>query len=175
MNRELAKGVVDCLRLTGDTPEVDRLRKCSEGDWRPTLLWLDHAGLALYLLRRLQSLKATDILPPSILRRFEDNRAQNRRRLDDMVDQFATINKGFYRAGVNLAVIKGFSLTPEFCPDASLRTPSDLDYLIDKQSLPLARRVLEEAGYCQQRVSDIDAGANRRRIDKMHSIFWVCC
>jgi len=162
MNRELAKRVVDCLRLTGDLPEVDRLRQYSEGDWRRTLVWLDHAGLALYLLRRLQSLKATDVLPASIFRRFEDNLAQNRRRLDDMVDQFATINERFNRAGVNFAVVKGFSLIPEFCPDASLRTPSDLDYLIDKQSLPLARRVLEEAGYSQQRVTDIEVKFRRR-------------
>ena len=162
MNRELATRIVDCLRLTGDTPEVDRLRQCSERDWRRTLLWLDHAGLTLYLLRRLQSLKATDVLPPPILRRFEGNLAQNRRRLDDMVSQFATINEGFRRAGVNFAVIKGFSLTPEFCLDASLRTPSDLDYLVDKQSLPLARRVVEEAGYCQQKISDIEVKFRRR-------------
>jgi Uncharacterised nucleotidyltransferase len=156
VDRELAKRVVDCLRLTGDIPKVDRLRQCSERDWRRTLLWLDRAGLTLYLLRRLQSLKATDVLPPSILRRLENNLAQNRRRLDHMVNQFATINERFYRAGVNFAVIKGFSLAPEFCPDVSLRNPCDLDYLVDRQSLPLARRVLEEAGYCRQRVSDIE-------------------
>jgi len=162
MNRELAKRIVDCLRLRGDPPDVDRLRQYSERDWRRTLLWLDHAGLTLYLLRRLQSLKAADVLPASIFRRFQHNLAQNQRRFDDMVDQFATINERFNQAGVNFAVVKGFSLTPEFCPDASLRTPSDLDYLIDKQSLPLARRVLEEAGYTQQRVTDIEVKFRRR-------------
>jgi hypothetical protein len=53
-------------------------------------------------------------------------------------------------------VIKGFSLVPEFCPDAVLRAPSDLDYLVDKASLPVAQQVLQEAGYCLQRFSDIE-------------------
>lgn len=161
MDRKLAKTVVDCLRLTGDAPDVDRLRGFTERDWRRTMLWLDHSGLTLYLLRCLHSLKATDVLPPSVFRRFEGNLAQNRRRLDDITNRFETINEKFYRAGVSFAVIKGFSLVPEFCPDPSLRTPSDVDYLVDKRSLPLAQRVLEQAGYCLQRVTDIEVKFRR--------------
>jgi Uncharacterised nucleotidyltransferase len=156
MNRELAKTVIGCLRLKSDAPDVDRLRRLTKRDWQRSMLWLDHSGLTLYLLQRLHSLNATDVLPPPILRRFEGNLAQNRRRVDYLANQFAIINEGFQRAGVNFAVIKGFSLVPEFCPDASLRTQSDLDYLVDKQSLPLARGVLVKMGYCLQRVSDIE-------------------
>jgi len=156
MNRKLAKTTVDCLRLTDDAPDVDRLRGFTERNWRRTMLWLDHSGLTLYLLRRLHSLKATDVLPPSVFRRFEGNLAHNRHRLDNIATRFATINEKFYRAGVSFAVIKGFSLVPEFCPDPSLRAPSDVDYLVDKQSFPLAQRVLEEAGYRLHQVTDIE-------------------
>jgi|SRR5579859_17123 len=155
MDRQLANTVVDCLQATGGEPDIDRLRGFTERDWRLTLPWLDRTGITLYLLRRLESLGATDSLPPSILHRIGNNLEQNRRRLDRIANQFATINDGFYRNGVNFAVIKGFSLVPEFCPDASLRTPCDLDYLVDKQSLLLARRVLEEAGYCLERLTDL--------------------
>lgn len=155
MDRELANRVLDCLRLTG-AADTDRLREFTERDWRRTLRWLDTSGLALYLLRRLQSLNATDVLPPTILERFRDNLAQNRQRLEHVADQFATINQSFHRAGVNFAVVKGLALVPEFCPDASLRPLSDLDYLVDQQSMPVARRVLEEAGYCLHRVSDLE-------------------
>ena len=57
---------------------------------------------------------------------------------------------------LNYAAIKGFSLVPTYCPDAVLRAPSDLDYLVDKSSLPVAQRVLEEAGYRLHRFSDIE-------------------
>src|SRR5262249_48828382 len=49
-----------------------------------------------------------------------------------------------------------FSLVPAFCPDANLRVLSDLDYLLDKRSLPEARRVLEDAGYRLRSSSDIE-------------------
>jgi hypothetical protein len=155
MDRELAKTIVGCLRFT-DAPGIDQLQSFTEKEWRRTLPWLDHSGLTLYLLRRINSLKATDVLPPSILKRFGGNLAHNQCRLDHIANQFATINERFYRAGVNFAVIKGFSLVPEFCPDPSLRTTSDVDYLVDKQSLPWARRALEEAGYCVERVTDLE-------------------
>ena len=45
---------------------------------------------------------------------------------------------------------------PAYCPSAVLRAPSDLDYLVDKPSLPLAQGILEEAGYRLQRFSDIE-------------------
>jgi hypothetical protein len=156
MNRKLAKKIVDCLQLVGNATDLDQLRGFTERDWRRTLPWLDHSGLTLYLLRRLDNLQATDVLPPSILKRFRGNLTQNRRRLDHIANRFATINERFYREGVNFAVIKGFSLVPEFCPDPSLRTPCDVDYLVDEQSLPLAQRVLEELGYCLEQITDLE-------------------
>jgi hypothetical protein len=155
MNRELAEAVVGCLRLGGEGPDVTGLRHFKARDWRRTFRWLDRSGLTLYLLRRLHDLGATELLPPTIVARLEGNATENRRRLDYIANEFASINQRFQRAGVNFAVIKGFSLVPEFCPDASLRAASDLDYLVDKTSLRVAKRVLEEAGYCAQRFSDI--------------------
>jgi len=156
MNRGLAQAVVGCLCLTGEAPDVSRLRGFKAGSWQRTFRWLDSSGLTLYLLRRLHDLEATELLPPTILTRFERNATENRRRLDYIANEFASINRGFRHAGANFAVIKGFSLVPEFCPDAVLRAPSDLDYLVDKPSLPRAQRVLEEAGYRLQRFSDIE-------------------
>jgi len=48
--------------------------------------WLDQSGLTLYMLRQLHKFKATDVLPPSILRRVVGNLVQNRRCLDHIVD-----------------------------------------------------------------------------------------
>jgi hypothetical protein len=148
MNRELAGAVVGCLRVAGEAPDLNALRHFKARDWQRTFRWLDRSGLTLYFLRRLQSLAATELLPPSILARFEETLTQHRRRLDYIANEFALVNERFRRAGVNFAVIKGFSLVPAFCPDALLRAVSDLDYLVDKQSLPVAQRVLAEVGYC---------------------------
>jgi hypothetical protein len=156
MNRELAEAVVGCLRLSEEARDVGGLRRFKPRDWQHTFRWLDRSGLTLYLLRRLDSLGATELLPPAILTRFEGNATENRRRLDYIANEFASINQRFYRAEVNFAVIKGFSLVPAFCPDATLRASSDLDYLVDPESLPAAQRALEEEGYRLQRFSDIE-------------------
>jgi hypothetical protein len=156
MNRELAEAVVGCLRSAEEAPDASGLRHFKARDWQHTFRWLDRSGLTLYLLRCLHQLEATELLPATILTRFEENLVANRKRLDSITNEFASINRRFHRAGVHFAVIKGFSLVPAFCPDAALRAPSDLDYLVDRPSLPAAQRVLAEAGYCLQRFSDIE-------------------
>jgi hypothetical protein len=105
------------------------------------------------LLKRLTSLNAAGVLPPTVRTRFEQHLADNQCRVEHIASGFGSLNRGFDSAGVNYAVIKGFSLVPEFCPDASLRVQSDLDYLINKQSLQPAQRVLGEAGYFLTRYS----------------------
>jgi hypothetical protein len=156
VNRALAGAVVGCLSFYGETCEANVLRKFSLHDWYRTFNWLDRAGLTLYFLQRLKSEGAAELLPPPVLARFEQNLADNRRRVDYLAAEFGSLNRRFGRAGVNYAAIKGFSLVPTYCPDAFLRAPSDLDYLVDKRSLPLAQRVLEEAGYRLHRFSDIE-------------------
>ena len=156
MNRELADAVVGCLRLADEAPDVNALRPFTAHHWQRTFRWLDTSGLALYLLRRLHDLGARELLPQTILTRLEGNATENRKRLDYIANEFASINQRFQQAEVNFATIKGFSLVPEFCPDAVLRAASDLDYLVDKASLPVAARVLEEFGYCLRRSSDIE-------------------
>jgi len=156
VNRALAEAIVGCLRLSVEKCEVTVLRKFRLRDWERTLNWLDSAGLTLYLLQRLKSISATELVPPPVLARFEQNLADNRRRVDCLAAEFGSLNERLDRAGVNYAAIKGFSLVPTLCPDAILRTQSDLDYLVDKPSLPVAQRVLEQAGYCLQRLSDTE-------------------
>jgi hypothetical protein len=77
--------------------------------------------------------------------------------------------------GVLHAVVKGFSLVPEFCPAAALRYQSDIDYLIEPQSLAPARRVLIDAGYNPKRPASskefifVSPGARPSRDDSQYS------
>ena len=156
MNQLLAKTIVDCLRLSGEQCDLERLKKFKLRHWSETLRWLDDSGLALYFLQRLQSFGATDLLPADVLARLQQNLAENRQRTDHVACEFNLINTRFQQAGMNFAVIKGFSLAPTFCPDLALRTFSDLDYLVDRQSLLLGRQVLKEMGYSPVGCSDIE-------------------
>jgi hypothetical protein len=148
VKRTVAEAVVDFLSFLGKTSShVGELTGFHDREWRQAVSWLHDAGLALYLLQKLRQGNATDILPTAILSRLEENLAANRRRVAYMARQFEFLNQKLYATGVRYAAVKGFSLVPQFCPDASLRHQSDFDYLVDRQSMPVAQTVLEEAGY----------------------------
>ena len=154
MKPTLAEAVVDFLGFSGQTSEhLDELKGFQQREWQRTLPWLHDAGLALYFLQKLKDTNATNILPRSTSSRLEENLTANRRRVGYMARQFDFLNQKFNGAGVRYAAVKGFSLIPQFCPDASLRHQSDLDYLVDNQSLPVAQRMLEDAGYFLKRCS----------------------
>lgn len=149
MKRTLPEVVVDFLSFSGTTSNcLDELGRFHRRQWEHTFTWLHDAGVALYLLQKLKDTNATEILPKPTLCRLEENLIANRQRVAYMARQFDSLNHEFNRAGVRYAVVKGFSLVPLFCPDASLRHQSDFDYLIDNQSVPAAQRVLKDAGYC---------------------------
>ena len=147
MKRSLARAVVDCLRLSDQPHDFDRLRKFSLRQWRQAAGWLDHSGLTLYFLDRLQANGAAAVLPQELLSRFEQSLADNRLRVDDLARESGRINDTFNQAGVEYAVIKGLSLWPDFCPDPYLRAQVDLDYLIGPGSIEPAHSAIQQLGY----------------------------
>jgi hypothetical protein len=119
-------------------------------EWRRVLDWLDASGLALYFLERLKQATATDVVPPEVLVQLEQRQSKNRERVAIMRQTFRMLNEDFHREGVEYAALKGFSLVPEYCPDATLRALSDLDYLIGNGSIDRAEKVLAARGYTLQ-------------------------
>ena len=148
MNRRLAETIIRYLCFSEEIGDSrDSLSGFSRRQWEHTFRWLDNANLALYLLQKLRDTHDDRKLPPAVLSRLEQNHSKNRLRVDEMASVFAQVNESFRRFGVNYAVVKGFSLVPGFCPDACLRQQSDLDYLVDEQSLPDAQQGLGDLGF----------------------------
>jgi hypothetical protein len=148
MNRRLAETIIRYLSFSEEIGESrDLLSRFSWPQWEQTFRWLENANLAFYLLQKLRDTHDEEKLPPAALSRLEQNYSKNQLRLDEMASTFAEVNERFHRFGVNYAVVKGFSLVPTFCPDSSLRQQSDLDYLVDEPSLPVAQRALGDLGF----------------------------
>ena len=152
------------------------IERFTSRQWERAQVWLDDAGLAFYFLQRLKDSNSAAIIPPGVLSRLERNFASNQERVAAMSGRLNEINKSFDSAGVRYEVVKGFSLTPEFCPQSSLRYQADLDYLVACESLPGAHSVLIKAGY-ESRVSRsgkesifITPGAKLSRGDAQYSL-----
>ena len=150
MNRLLAQCIVGSLGVAGSCEEhLERLNRFGQRDWQKVLPWLDDSGLALYLLERTHPATSRRVLPAEVRTRLEGNLANNQRRLAAMKSEFASLNRNFEAAGVEYAVLKGFALVPDYCPDAALRCQYDYDYLVRPGSADLAARALRLAGYRQ--------------------------
>jgi hypothetical protein len=151
MKRAALDEIIGFLRFSPDhSDRLNAIEKFEERQWKYLLRWLDDAGLAFYFLRRLKDANAGHTIPPWVLTRLERNFTANHLRMQDMTQRFAAINDRFNGADVHYAAIKGFSLIPQYCPYAPLRHQADLDYFVDDQSLPMAHRMLVEAGYRPQ-------------------------
>lgn len=130
-----------------------RLRGLSGMEWQRLLHWLDTSGLALYLLDRLHELKQTEILPPDVHARLQQNLADNTARTAAMIAELTAIHREFQRAGLSYAILKGFSLSPSSVPRPELRSQLDLDFLVTQQSAHEGRRILESRGYHLRAIS----------------------
>ena len=148
MNFDLAQSVVSALRGESRTQQgLTRLAGFSEADWKMSLFWLDASGLALPFYDTLRSAGTTDALPGPVRSRLESCCRDNQQRSAAMLQEFSRLNRALEEAGVEYAVLKGFSLTPEYCADPCLRLQVDFDYLVRPDQIPEVARSVSRLGY----------------------------
>lgn len=124
-----------------------QLTRFDAAAWASNLKWLDEAGLALYLADAMQRAGAFRLLPDAVQARFTRNLADTRSRLAWLFGEFAKLVALFDSLRKPYLVHKGFSLVPEYCRDALLRTQADLDFQILKEDAALFSCRLASAGY----------------------------
>ncbi len=124
-----------------------KLLPLSERQWQQSLFWLDASGLALYFLDRIESLGLLNTLPPSIVQRLQQNLADNGQRSASMLEEFLDLNAAVQKAGVDFCNLKGFTLSPDSCPNPALRCQLDFDFLVDGKHRGLCRELRAQRGY----------------------------
>lgn len=149
----LAENIVAFLGHGERGGSVSELLGFSPRQWRRALPWLDSSGLALYLLNRVECLNAADVLPPPVLARLRQNQEDNRERTAALMEEMRAIHQRFFAQGIDFAVLKGYSLVPEYCPAAALRHQCDLDYLVAPDHLDHAGQILRGMDYSRVRRS----------------------
>lgn len=147
MNRQLSAAVIASFRDADPSQHRQQLQRFSARQWHDNFCWLDASGLALYFLQRLRSLEAESAIPDSILAQLEQRHADNEHRTAVLFNEFGRINAAFRDAGLGYAVLKGFTLVPDFCPDLSLRCQMDFDFLIADDQAGPCRDLLASLGY----------------------------
>lgn len=147
MKPAFASGIVSALSMNR-APEDSReyLRRFPAAQWRRSIGWFHASGLALYFWHWAKSHNAESVVPRDVQAVLENRLAMNRNRLEQMSEEFRSINRAFRESGIRHAVLKGFALVPDYCPDPALRNQYDFDFLIPAESMALADRWLQSAG-----------------------------
>jgi hypothetical protein len=116
--------------------------------------WLDRSGLALIFCKRLQECNATKQISEAWHQSLELRYAKNVARARDMLMEAQRLNSTFRSFGVTAASLKGFTLTPDFCDDLTLRHQVDFDFLVAPGSVSSAAEALRSCGYSTPRVNE---------------------
>lgn len=116
-------------------------------DWSRALEWLDVSGLALYFRHKVIKTDGLQVLPLYVQARLDHSYEQNCLRVESIRKESSALHRLFDDAGVQFALLKGLAMVPDYCPDATLRTQYDHDYLIRPDALARAEAALQAAGY----------------------------
>ncbi len=139
--------VLECLSANPRREAFNEVSRAFERQPRVLLRWLDQAGLALYLADLVRHEGMEDSLPPQLKAELAMRLTANRERTRGMLEEFERVITSLEEKRVDYCVLKGFSLSPEFCAEPCLRHQSDFDLLVYFESLPAARVTLSELGY----------------------------
>jgi len=153
-NRDLKAIAIAALRPNPDFSKLLPMKHCSGADLRRLLRWLDQSGLALYLLNQLQQHEALDAVPADFRQALEHRLIANRERTLDMLGEFRRLVESFNNRGVRFCALKGFTLTPDFCPAPYLRHQTDFDFLVSAEGMENAKQALKSCGYAQEEIRD---------------------
>lgn len=123
-------------------------------DEQQVLRWLDEAGLTLYLLDKCERQGHKGRLPDEWRAALEGTRERNRTRVTAMFAEFNKVIKALSTSRIPFAVLKGFSLQPEFCSSINLRHHIDTDLLVAPSHTDRATKTLLTIGYEKEGTED---------------------
>ena len=143
----LKSAVVAVFGSSADFAGLHQIHNCGDQAHARLLRWLDESGMALYFLAELESTNHCDAIPGRMLRELIHRREKNGMRMEEMFRELTRVSAALSACGVQYALIKGFSLAPEFCPNIALRHQCDVDILVSPADAGSARDAVVPCGY----------------------------
>lgn len=118
------------------------LSALSDSEWKSLLAFTDHSAIALIL-----AADCRDNLPAWVRERLDGAIARNTERLARLRFELAGISGRLEAQRIPFALLKGFSLGPEYTLDLRLRMHYDIDLFVPTESVDNAYRAILSLGY----------------------------
>jgi hypothetical protein len=148
----LKRGVVAALSHTPDFSGLQKFPAANSNAGQRLLRWMDRSGLALRFFDQVENrnIALSADWRAALGERFTKNIARTR----DLFDETQQLAAAFRSFGVTAATLKGFTLTPDFCPDPNLRHQVDFDLLVASSSVRTAAEALRSCGYSTDQINE---------------------
>ncbi len=134
------RAVLEALRIKG--ADREKLGSLTEKDWESALHFCDRAQLTLTL-----GALCGDALPPKVRERIEEDARKNTIKFARLMTDFEEIAEALERRGIDFAVLKGFTHSPDFTADPLWRAQGDIDLWCPRETARAAYDTLIELGY----------------------------
>lgn len=149
--------VLRTLQREPDLSGLDEIPPLRSAPGVRLLSWLDHSGLALPFWQRVVFHDNNiDRLPIEWREPLQQRKDRNSARFRDMLQEFGHLNEAFRKNSLDCITLKGFSLIPDFCDDATIRHQTDFDFLVDLAEAEKVAAVLQSLGYSTSGLSLTD-------------------
>jgi Uncharacterised nucleotidyltransferase len=122
--------------------EREEIRALDDAGWRELLPLCDIMHLTISLRQN-----CGDDLPAWVRSRIDQNICDNKERFERLKAVYLEIANALQEVGAQHLVLKGFTQSPNFVKDPSLRLQGDLDLFCPPESIVPARDVLSKLGY----------------------------
>lgn len=123
-------------------PRYEALSKLSDAEWRRLERFCARSGLSIPF-----ALRSRGVVPDWLSQRFYENLRDNAERWRRMKAEYGRIREALETAGVECAVLKGFTHAPAFIPSPCLRAQCDLDLLFSPGQVQGAFDIALGLGY----------------------------
>lgn len=124
------------------SPDCIPLTRLTEEEWTRVVRFCDRTQLTLPL-----ALRCREFLPDAVRERTARNLAGNEQRWQRVQEAYGEVAAEFRRAGIDFAVLKGFSHCPHFVADPRWRPQYDMDLLLQPGQLENSRAAAERLRY----------------------------
>lgn len=134
-----ARAVMEALRFPSRS---DARINVENEDWKKVMAFCDRTQLTLPV-----GLRCKEHLPEPARSRVDHSLARNAARWEQIKISYREAAGALESAGIQFAVLKGFSHCPQFTADPRHRAQYDLDFLVTKTQILTAHEALSRLGY----------------------------
>ncbi len=149
--------LVACLSEAPPPELVARLARVSDEEWESLVRLADWHRVAPLLLRRVQGLSPTPIIPARAAARLREIHQQTAMRNMLRLRELARLLRELGGHGIDVIVLKGAYLAGAVYGDPALRDMKDVDVLVRRRDLALAYRKLLQLGNIPREGQDLEA------------------